>query len=354
VVNAQMQSAKEFLRLLSRESGISGNEASVAALIRAEFELLSDEVNIDTFGNVLALKKGSKKSSRIMLAAHMDEIGLIVHKIDERGFLRFISIGGIDPKILLSQEVIVHGRRQIPGIIGSIPPHLLTEGDTDKAVKMEDMAVDVGLPVEMVHKVIQVGDIISLQRDSCELLGNIVAGKSFDDRAGVVVLKICLEELSRLHHSHDVIAVATTQEEVGIRGALTGAYSLNPDMAIVIDVVHGCTPDTKGQVNIELGKGPSVALGPNIHPVIYQHLSETALLQRLPMQTEPLPGPSGTDAWAIQVTQAGIPTGLVSIPLRYMHTTVETLDLQDVLNCGKLLAYAIASLPDDLEGLLCY
>jgi endoglucanase len=349
-----MQSAKEFLRLLSKESGISGHEDPIAALVREEFQKLCDEVYADTLGNIYALKKGSRKGARIMLAAHMDEIGLIVRKIDERGFLRFISIGGVDSKILLSQEVTVHGRRPIPGVIGSLPPHLLSEGDTDKAVKMEDMAVDVGLPAEMVHKVIQVGDVITLQRDYCELLNNVLAGKSLDNRAGVVVLKVCLEELSRLSHAHDVIAVATAQEEVGIRGALTSAYSLNPDLAIVTDVTHGCTPDSKGQVNIEVGKGPALALGPNFHPAIFRHLSETASLQRIPIQLEPLPGSSGTDAWAIQVTQAGIPTGLVSVPLRYMHTTVGTLDLQDILNSGKLLAYAIASLPDDLEVLICY
>lgn len=354
VDNAQMQSAKEFLSIISKGAGVSGYEASIAALVREELRSLTDEVHSDTFGNLYALKKGNKKRSKIMLAAHMDEIGLIVKKIDARGFLHFTSIGGVDQRTLLSQEVLVHGRRQIPGIIGAIPPHLIKNGDADKAVKMEDMAIDVGLPVEKVGEVIQVGDIVTLQRDTYELMNNIFAGKSFDDRAGIVVMKVCLEELSRLHHSHDVIAVATTQEEVGIRGALTSAYTLNPDLAIAIDVTHGSTPDTKGQVNIDLGKGPTVALGPNIHPAIYRHLSETAQLQRIPIQIDPVPGPTGTDAWAIQVTQAGIPTGLISIPLRYMHTSVETIDLQDVLNSGKLLAHFIASLPDDLEGFICY
>jgi endoglucanase len=354
VVNAQIQSAKEFLGLLSEGTGVSGDESSIASLVIEDLRTLTDEIHSDTFGNVYALKKGDKRLARIMLAAHMDEIGLIIKKIDNRGFLQFTSIGGVDQRTLLSQEVIVHGRRKISGIIGSIPPHLIQNVDANKAVKMENMAIDVGLSPEMVHKVIQVGDFVTIKRETCELLNNNFSGKSFDDRAGVVVMKICLEELSHLHHSHDVIAVATTQEEVGIRGALTSAYTLNPDLAIAIDVTHACSPDTKGQVNIELGKGPAVALGPNIHQAIYKHLSETAQLQRLPIQIDPIPGASGTDAWAIQVTQAGIPTGLISIPLRYMHTSVETLNMQDVLNSGKLLAHFIASLPDDLEGLLCY
>jgi len=352
--NAQMLSAREFLSLLSVGSGVSGYEASIASMVMERFKPLTDEVSCDVFGNVYALKKGNKKRAKIMLAAHMDEIGLIVKKIDSRGFLSFTSIGGVDQRTLLSQEVLVHGRQAVPGIIGALPPHLLQNGDLDQAVKMEEMAIDVGLSSAKVNEVIQVGDVITLRRETYPLLNNVVAGKSLDDRAGVVVMMVCLEELSRLQHTHDVIAVATTQEEVGVRGALTGAYTLNPDLAVAIDVTHASTPDTKGQVSIELGKGPAVALGPNIHPAIYRHLSETAQEQRLPIQIEPIPGASGTDAWAIQVTQAGIPTGLISIPLRYMHTSVETIDMQDVLNSGKLLAHFISSLPDDLEGFICY
>jgi len=353
--NAQMQSAREFLSLLSLGSGVSGYEESIASVVRERFMTLADEVRYDTFGNVYALKKGKgKKSSKLMLAAHMDEIGLIVKKIDSRGFLSFTSIGGVDQRTLLSQEVLVHGRQTIPGIIGALPPHLLQNTDSDRAVKMEEMVIDVGLPLAKVNEVIQVGDTVTLRRETVALLNNVMAGKSLDDRAGVVVMMVCLEELSHLQHTHDVIAVATTQEEVGERGALTSAYTLNPDLAVAIDVTHGSTPDTKGQVTIELGKGPAVALGPNIHPAIYRHFSETAQEQRLPFQIEPTPGNSGTDAWAIQVSQAGVPTGLISIPLRYMHTSVETLDMQDVLNSGKLLAHFIASLPDDLEGFLCY
>jgi len=353
--NAQMQSAREFLSLISIASGVSGYETSIASLVKDRFITLADEVRCDTFGNVYALKKGNSKSDkRIMLAAHMDEIGLMVKKIDPRGFLRFTSIGGVDQRTLLSQEVLVHGRQAIPGIIGSIPPHLLQKGDSDQAVKMEDMVIDVGLSAAKLNELIQVGDIITLKRDIVPLLNNVMAGKSLDDRAGVVVMMVCLEELSHLKHIHNVIAVATTQEEVGLRGALTSAYTLNPDLAVAIDVTHASTPDTKGQVGIELGKGPAVALGPNIHPAIYCHFSETAEEHRLPIQIEPIPGHSGTDAWAIQVSQAGVPTGLISIPLRYMHTSVETLDMQDVINSGKLLAHFIASLPEDLEGLLCY
>lgn len=167
-------------------------------------------------------------------------------------------------------------------------------------------------------------------------------------------MQICLQELRRLHHVHDVIAVTTTQEEVGLRGAITSAHTLNPDLAIAIDVTHGSTPDTKGQVNIELGKGPTIALGPNIHPTVYKLMLDAAQDARIPHQIEPIAGMSGTDAWAIQVAQAGVPTGLLSLPLRYMHTSVETISIEDVVNAGLLLANFIARLPEDLEGNLCY
>lgn len=352
--NAQLSRAKEFLKQLSENSGVSGYEMNLAPLVIKEFQTLAEDVRTDRFGNIYALRKGTIGRHKIMLAAHMDEIGLMVKEIDPRGFLRFTTVGGVDQRTLLSQEVIIHGIRPVHGVIGSMPPHLILGGDREKAVKMEDMGIDVGLTAAKIREVIQIGDIITLRRQPLELLNHLIAGKSFDDRAGVVVMKICLEELKRMHHTHDVVAVTTTQEEVGLRGALTSAHALNPDLAVAIDVTHASTPDTKGQVNIELGKGPTIALGPNIHPIVYKEMINAAQEARLPYQVEPIPGMSGTDAWAIQVAQAGVPTGLLSIPLRYMHTSVEMLDMQDVVNSGKLLAHFIAGLPEDLEESICY
>ncbi len=351
--NSQLQRTKEFIRKVSEGYGVSGYEFSLAPLVIEKFRELSDEVRTDRFGNVYSLKKGTSRRFKVMLAAHMDEIGLMVKEIDRSGFLRFTTIGGVDPRTLVGQEVIIHGQEDILGIIGAIPPHIQT-GSSEEAFKLDDLGIDVGIPLAKASNLIQIGDTITLSRQGYDLLNNLFAGKSLDDRAGVAVMAVCLEELRSLYHLHDVIAVTTAQEEVGIRGALTSAYTINPDLAVAIDVTHGSTPDTKGVVNIDLGKGPALALGPNIHPAIYKGLTEAAREHRLPYQPEPVPGASGTDAWAIQVTQAGVPTGLVSIPLRYMHTSVETLDLHDVVNSGKLLAYFIASLPEDLEGYLCY
>lgn len=352
MLGAEIKRTKHLIQKLTEGSAVSGYEDTLTPLITEEFRTLADDVSTDQFGNTYALKKGSTRRHKIMLAAHSDEIGLMIKKIDERGFLRFTTVGGMDPRVLLSQEVIIHGRRPVLGVIGSMPPHLLEGGE--QALKLDELGIDVGLSSTQIQEIIQVGDPVTLRRTTYELLNDIMAGKAMDDRAGIAVMAVCLEELSRLRPKHDVIAVATVQEEIGLRGALTSAYTLNPDLAVVIDVTHASTPDTKGQVNLDLGKGPAVALGPNVHPNIYRRICEAARLMRIPIQVEPIPGMSGTDAWVIQVTQAGIPTGLVSIPLRYMHTSVETLDLMDVLNAGKLLAYFIANLPDDLEEFLCY
>lgn len=345
---------KKLIQTLSEGEGVSGYEYSVAPLVKEIFAPLADQVDLDRFGNLYALKKGTEGRHKIMLAAHMDEIGLIVTDIDKRGFIRFSGIGGVDQRTLLAQEVIIHGRRPVLGIIGTMPPHLIQPEDEEKAVKMENMGIDTGFSADNLKELVQIGDVITLRRNCYDLLNDLVAGKAFDDRAGVAVMAVCLKELSNLRHAHDVVAVATTQEEVGVRGAITSAYTLNPDLAVAIDVTHAATPDTKGQVSIELGKGPAIALGPNIHPAIYDHFTQAAKEHRLPSQPEPCPGSTGTDAWAIQVSQAGVPTGLLSIPLRYMHTSVETIDLQDVVNTGKLLAHFIADLPDDLEGFICF
>ena len=354
LANAQIERAREFLRTLSEGMGVSGYEHLIQPLIAERFGALTAEVYNDSFGNLYAVKRGTGNGRQIMLAAHCDEIGLMVKAIDSRGFIRFTNIGGIDQRTLLGQEVIIHGRRRVLGVIGSMPPHLISSAERDKAIKMDNLGVDVGMPASELLEVVEVGDSITLKGRMANLLNDCCAGKSFDDRAGVVAMAVCLEELAGLQHQHDVIAVATVQEEVGIRGAITSAYTLNPDLAVAIDVTHAATPDTKGQTSIELGKGPVVALGPNVHPAIYRHFIDTAQLNRLPYQCEPIPGISGTDAWAIQVARSGVPTGLLSIPLRYMHTAVETLALEDVVNAGKLLAYFIAALPESLEGFLCF
>lgn len=349
-----LEQIKNLLFELSEQPGVSGYEYTISPLIKEKMAKVADTVTGDRFGNLYATKKGEAGKHKIMLAAHMDEIGLMVKEIDERGFLRFTSVGGIDQRTLLAQEVTVHGKKALPGVIGTMPPHLIPAAERENAVPLEKLGIDVGLTAEKIREFVQIGDVVTLKRSCHSLLNNAVSGKALDDRAGIAVMYVCLDELGRIKHNHDVVAVTTTQEEVGLRGAMTSAYTLQPDLAVAIDVTHAVTPDTKHQLNVEMGKGPAIALGPNIHPSVYRHFTDTAGLHRFPYQVEPIPGHSGTDAWAIQVSRSGIPSGLLSIPLRYMHTSVETLDLQDVVNSGKLLAHFIADLPADLEEFLCY
>lgn len=347
---------KDFIREMVETPGLSGYESGVSKVIEKYFKSYSDDIRRDKLGNLVAYKKGrAGETKKIMLAAHMDEIGLMVKKIDEKGFIQFTTIGGVDQRTLLTQDVIIHGERDLFGIIGNKPPHILDEEEKKKAVKIEDMLIDVGLPKEEVEKLISVGNPISIRRKMISLQNDVISAKALDDRAGVAVMYECLKELDKMNHDCDVYAVSTVQEEVGLRGAKTSTYEIFPDIGIAIDVGFGFTPELSKDDTSELGKGPAIAFGANIHPKVYEGLTKVAKEYNLPYQEEVYPARTGTDAWTMQITQSGVATGLLSIPLRYMHTSVETVDINDIKYAGKLLANFIVSLNhEDLEGMLCY
>lgn len=345
-----------FLEILSNSKGVSGYEFTLNNTILSVFGDYADDISVDKLGNIIALKRGTGKNNiKIMLAAHMDEIGLMVSGIEDNGFLRFTNIGGIDPRTILGQEVIVHGKKDYFGVIGSKPPHLLDVTEQDKAIKMEDMTIDIGLSKDMVQENVNIGDTITINRKLITLMNNRMAGKAMDDRAGIATLYECMKELSKLNHQADVYFVATVQEEVSMCGAITSTYSINPDIGIAVDVGFGTTPELNKSNSIELGNGPGITLGGNIHPGLRKKIVEIAKEYNIPYQMEITPGPTGTDARAMQINKEGVPALVLSIPLRYMHTSVEVLDMVDVKNTAKLLAFFIASLSNDnLEGLLCY
>ncbi|MCC5909882.1 MAG: M42 family metallopeptidase [Clostridiaceae bacterium] len=347
---------KDITKVLSEASGVSGNESDVAELIKKYFQEYVDNIEIDKLGNLICFKKSSKENAnKIMLAAHMDEIGLMVKDVDDKGYIKFTNIGGIDQRTLLCQEVIIHGSEKIYGVIGVTPPHLTTNEERNKALTIEDLTIDVGLDKDEVDKVIKIGDIITFKRSITFLLNDWVAGKALDDRAGIVALLVCLKELKNLKHDVDVYCVATSQEEVGTRGAITSTYGVNPDIGIAIDVGFGKTPELNKFDTIEMDKGPAITMGPNIHPKLFKKLKEVAKENFIEYQIDVEPGKTGTDAAAIQVSQEGVATGLLSMPLRYMHTSVETISLKDIEKTGKLLARFIISLNEvDMEELLCY
>jgi endoglucanase len=310
----------------------------VREIVFEEFGRHADQVRSDVMGNVIALKQGQDpEAPALMLAAHMDEIGLMVMSLDE-GFIRVRSVGGFDDRVLIGQEVMVHGRRELPGIIGSRPPHVLPPDQRDKPIALQELLIDVGLPPDQIGNLVQVGDLISFRRPLTELQGGLVTGKAFDNRASVATLAMCLELLSQVRHAASVYAVATVQEEVGLKGAVTSAYDLRPNLALAVDVTFGRQPGTPDDQTFELGKGPTIDRGPNFHPRIVQALFDTAKELEIPVQTELAARVGGTDAVALQISREGIPTGLVSLPLRNMHTPVETLAVKDIDRAARLLA----------------
>lgn len=349
-------SAKDFLQKLSEASGVSGYEHAIRDLVIEEFRPYVDEISVTKMGSVIALKRGTAlaplrkggqktRTPKLLIEGHMDEIGLMVTDIDH-GFLRFTQVGGFDVRVLVAQEVTVHGKKTLRGIIGSRPPHVLTEDERGKVIPMRDLFIDVGLSEVDVRKQVQVGDLVTIHRKMLSLNGNLVSGKAFDDRAALVAVVEGLRHLAATKHTCDVYAVANVQEEIGLRGAETSAFQINPDVAIAIDVTHAEQPNG-GEINaVPLNGGMGIAMGPNMHPLVHQKLTEVAKANEIPYQVTAYSGATGTNAWAMQVVREGIPTALLEVPLRYMHTSVETISVSDLERIGRLLS-AFAATVDD-------
>ncbi|NLZ54338.1 MAG: M42 family metallopeptidase [Thermoanaerobacteraceae bacterium] len=346
---------KETLANLIEPTMVSGNEFQNNDYIKEAFLNYCDNVKYDKLGNIIGLKRGLSSKHKVMLTAHMDEIGLMVKNIDDKGFIQFTSIGGVDQRILPAQEVIIHGSKKIWGIIGNKPPHIQEQKERKKTIKVDDMFIDTGNNAREIKKYISIGDFITFKRKPVELLNGRFSSNALDDRAGIAVMLSTLKFLTKINHDLDVYVVATVQEEVGLRGAIVSSYGISPDIGIAIDVCHGDMPNTPEYETQKLGSGPVLSLGPNIHPKLFERLKQIAEEYKMPYQLNPEPASTGTDAWAIQITKEGIPTAVVSIPLRYMHTTVETISLDDVKMSSRLLALFIASLSNGfVEGLTCF
>jgi tetrahedral aminopeptidase len=339
-----------FLKSLISVSGLSGYEAPVAALIREKWTPLVDELSVSRVGSLHGRKQGTGKAPRpsLMIATHMDAIGMRVSKIVD-GFLHITRVGGIDVRVLPGAEVIVHASgsdEELIGVIALPPARFLPESVGDK-VLMEHLLVDTGLLPREVEKQVRVGDLVSFANPPLELAGDVLSGHSIDNRASVAALTVCLEELQNKPHIWDVWAVATVQEETSLLGASTSAFELRPQMAIVVDGSFAKGPGANGWQTSPMGKGVGLCIGPNMHPFLHKKLKELAESLEIPWFLDITVGHSGTDAFAIQVTAEGIPTALVEFPIRYMHTTVESVALKDIQRTGRLLAEFIASLETD-------
>ncbi len=340
-----------FLKSLLSTAGLSSYETPATRLIEEKWRPLVDETRLSRIGSLEALKKGAGREPRpsLMIATHMDAIGMMVTSIDN-GFLHFTQVGGIDPRILPGTPVLVHASasgEELPGIVVMPPARALPASVGDGVVGLEHLLIDVGLLPKEVAAKIRTGDPISFATEPKELAGEVISGHTLDNRASVAVLTVALEELQKKSHLWDVWAVATVQEEVGLKGALTSAFGLRPQIAVAIDVTFAKGPGANDWQTVPLGKGPTLTMGPNIHPYLHKTFQELAEKLEIPFQPEITPGMSGTDAYATQIAAEGIPTMLLGIPLRYMHTPVEMVALKDIQRAGRLLAEFIARLELD-------
>ncbi|HBX71068.1 MAG TPA: aminopeptidase [Chloroflexi bacterium] len=337
-----------FLKQMITLPGLSGYEDPISDLISATWQPLTDELSRSRIGSLHGLRRGTGSEPRpsILLATHMDAIGLMVTAIVD-GFLRLSEIGGIDARVLPGQLVTVHGRKELPGVIVQPPSFLLPPEASDGPVPLEHLLVDVGLTPAEVNRQIRIGDLISFATQPIEFDKETLAGHSLDNRASVAALTHCLDLLQNRQHIWDVWAVATVQEEETLGGALTSAFGLAPQLAIAIDVTFAKGPGAPEDKTYPLGEGITLGWGPNIHPGLYKKLKDLADQLEIPNKLEPMPRYSGTDAMALQVAREGIPTMVVSIPLRYMHTPVEIISMKDVERTGRLLAEFIAGLNAD-------
>ena len=328
---------KELLRKLTETYGPSGHEETIRATIRSEIEDLTDEIRIDALGNLIALKKGSGQGHKVMVTAHMDEIGIIVTHIDEKGFLRFAPIGGVRLLALLGNRAVF-----ADGIVGTFGLEKLES--PEKVPSLDKFYLDVGATSKDSAPV-GVGDAASFLRSFIDGGDRLVA-KAFDDRVGCAVLIQAMRELKE--SPHDVYFVFTTQEEVGLRGAITSAYGLEPDLALAVDVTGtGDTPEAHTMA-VSLGDGPAVKVkdrGMLAHPAVKELLIKAAEANDIPYQLEILERGT-TDAMAMQVSRQGVPAGVISIPCRYIHTPSEMVDYGDVTEAVKLLIAVLSGAID--------
>lgn len=321
---------KELITDLCGLYAPSGFEDAAFARIAEHLRPFVDEIHTDAMGNLIAIKKcGKPGAKKLMLDAHMDEIGLIVTDIDKTGFLRFGKLGGIDPRMLPARELMVLSDPPIFGVIDTLPPHALEASDFDKTIDEKKLCIDVGLTADEARERIPLGTPCVFA-ESCKNLGeNMLCSKSLDDRAcGAIIIKV-MEKISSDKLFADIYCLISTQEELGMRGAVTGAYAVNPDYAIAIDVTHAATPDSKKGETMEMRKGAAIGVGPNMSRNITGTLFDISKEKGIACQTEVMGGSSGTNGWVIQVSREGVSTAVVSLPLKYMHTPVETVDLAD-------------------------
>ena len=344
---------KKFLKKILEIPSVTGTEVGVAERVRKRLANVADSIETNVMGSVHATLKGKGNAPSVMIAAHMDEVGLMVTYISEEGFLSVAAVGGVDAAILPGMRVDVHTKQgTLRGVVGRKPIHLISPDERKNVTALDDLVIDLGMSAKHVKKAVSIGDVITYGVGFEEFGDGMAVSRGFDDKMGVYIAVRVLEELAKAGGAPgDYICAATVQEEIGLRGGTTSAYGVHPDIAIALDVTHatdypGIDPTKYGK--IACGEGPVIARGPNINPVVFDRLKAAAKKAKVPVQIEAEPRVTGTDAAAMQIQRGGKATGLVSVALRYMHTPTEVIALKDLEACVKLLVQFILDLDEEV------
>ncbi|MCH7596967.1 MAG: M42 family metallopeptidase [Planctomycetes bacterium] len=336
----------DFLKKMQETPSPSGFEQPVQRIVRKRMKPIADTIETDVHGNVI-VGLNPKGTPRVMLAGHCDQIGMMVNYIDDDGFIFFRPIGGIDPSVLPGSRVVVHSKNgPVDGVIGRKPIHVLKPEERGQKIEIRETWIDVGAKSKKeVERVISVGDPVTFRLEMIPLGSDLATSPAFDNKSGTFVVMEALRLCATKKISCALFAVSTVQEEVGLRGAKTSCYGVDPQVGIAVDVTHATDyPDIDKRVNgdIKMGAGPVISRGANVNPPLEALLVKTAKAKRIAHQMEAAPAGTGTDANAIQLTRAGVATALVSIPNRYMHTPVEIVSLSDLEATAKLIAETVA------------
>lgn len=340
----------DVLEKLSNANGVTGREGEVRDLMKKFLKPYLDETREDRLGNVIGVKKGNKDAQTVMLAAHMDEVGLMIKNITKKGFLQFAKIGGIDDRILFAQKVIVHtDKGPVTGVMGSKPIHIQKDEERKKVIEADRLFIDIGAKdkKEAQKMGVHVGDVASFDTKFARIGKDIVVGKAFDDRVGCATMIETMKRLPKV--DCNVYAVGTIQEEVGLRGATIAAFQVAPDVGIALEAtVSGDTPGvSEGEAPAKMGEGPVLTVadaGLIAHPKVLRLLIDSAKEHEIPYQLET--GIRGaTDASKIALTREGVPSGVISVPARYIHSPAALLNLDDVEKAVKLAVAAIENIP---------
>ncbi len=328
----------EFLKELTNYEGISGNEGQITKQLKTLLDNFCIKAEINKTGSVTAfLGEPDSRKKTILIEAHMDRIGLVVSEITDDGFLKFMALGGVDERTLPASEVYVLGKERLFGVIGALPPHLKPSGEKDSGIKIENMLIDTGYSRDELKEKVSVGDPVILKSKFTELLHGKVSTGAIDNRAGISAVLQVLKYLEGKNLEYNIKVAFSVGEELGLLGARTLDLS-GTDLAIVVDVTHGQTPDAKTEGTFPLGSGAVISRGPNLDYDITNRLISFAQKQDISYSVEVSAGNTGTNAWVIQTLEQGIKCVLISIPLRYMHTSVETVDTADIKSAAQLIA----------------